>query len=177
VVRSVLGSAFALFFLCAACGSGDEKGAGAASSAGQTGNRPDGSAGLGGSGGTDEREPTESALRGCTGFCRLLSVLDQASPCNTGDLVVRGRLVPHAEGGAGGAPDAPDEPTETALDPGCMDQCLSAQERGGEKCEPTFQAMADCFAETIWLCSNPGSSWVAQDCDIQATEASACVEQ
>jgi hypothetical protein len=161
----------------AACGSGDTKDPDAVLPGGQVRDRPDGSAGSGGSGGADEREPTEGALRGCTRFCQVTSVLDQTLPCNVGDLIVRGRYLPHAEAGAGGAPDGPSEPTEAAAAPECMDYCLSALELGGEKCEPTFQAMADCLAGTIFLCSDVGSAWIAQDCDLQASEASACIEQ
>src|SRR5262245_40643749 len=100
-----------------ACSGADDQPADTASSAGQGSGETEGAAGSGGSDGAGKSEPSESALRSCTRFCQVLAVMDHASPCTEGDLVVRGQLIPRGEAGAGGAPDAPSEPRELELDP------------------------------------------------------------
>lgn len=133
-----------------------------------------------GAGGTSEGADCAVASAPCDKLCAVFDVLTSASPCRSGDLVVRGVLVPREGGGggeggasdvAGSASDAPNEELAS-----CLADCRSEYERGGAECEPLFVAMADCLAEVVWSCRE-NSSWVAHDCDVPVQRLAECLEQ
>lgn len=124
-----------------------------------------GDAEAGASGATD----TSERLRGaCAALCELDLVL--STSCAPGDLIVAGELERREAGGAGGGAGAS---TAATTDPLCVTECMQGVKP--EECESPFVAAVDCWRQTVWVCSEPGDTWGASECESVVEKLTACL--